>query len=169
MNATMNLRERNNSGDCAQLRNNSFGVSATSRSCMLRCALRLISRLSSLVLCANPDRTWQITYGLSWIFLFLPAEIRKETGNDGAEDVAREVHARWKRVILSRREGKWVVKAAIIFQVLSCIATRPFDVVTSRMWQCVTKDKIILLLFSQHVSLLPNIYTIRYIFTTFKC
>lgn len=89
----MNLRERNNSGDCARLRNNSFGVSATGGSCVLRCALRLISRLS-WVLCANPDRTWQITYGLSWIFLFLPAEIRKETGNDGAEDVAREVHAR---------------------------------------------------------------------------
>lgn len=121
MNATMNLRERNNSGDCAQLWNNSFGVSATGGSCMLRCALRLISRLSSLVLCANPDRTWQITYGLSWIFLFLPAEIRKETGNDGAEDVAREVHARWKRVILSRR-GNESLKQQSFFRFRSASA-----------------------------------------------
>ena len=30
-------------------------------------------------------------YELSWIFLFLPMKIRKETGNDSAEDVARHM------------------------------------------------------------------------------
>lgn len=92
----MYLREQHNSGDRAQLRNNSFGVSATgclwhglcvvvvaAAAAAATCIAADIRLSRGFVRCANPDRTWQITYGLSWIFLFLPTEIRKETGNDG--------------------------------------------------------------------------------------
>lgn len=138
---TMNLREENNSGDRAQLRNNSFGVSATGVSQYRRVLLGVhcTTDISSLVLgyrVRNPDRTWQITYGLSWIFLFLPT--LSDKGRKQETTAPRTLHVRYmpdeSEPFYRGAKGNESLKPRLFFRSRPIAIRRlPFDIASSQM------------------------------------